>query len=254
MAVASRLAGRTAIVTGAGAGIGAAIARRFGEEGAWVACFDIDSAAAAKTAGALPNGGTAYAADVSDEKSVEAALKAVAADRGALHILVNNAGIAGPQSPAEITPLPEWQRTIEINLTGTFLMSKHALPHLQRTRGSIINIASSLALIGWRNECAYGPSKAGVVQFTKSMALDYAATIRVNCVCPGAVRTPMISSVLPEGTDVEALLKEYGKIHPLYQRLAEPSEIADAVLFLASDDASLITGAALTVDAGFTAG
>jgi meso-butanediol dehydrogenase/(S,S)-butanediol dehydrogenase/diacetyl reductase len=111
-----------------------------------------------------------------------------------------------------------------------------------------------LAFIGWPNEAAYGPTKAGLVQLTKGMALDYAGKVRVNCVCPGAVRTTMIESVLPEGAIREAALAEYGQIHPLFRRLAEPREIADAVLFLASDDASLVTGAAVLVDGGLTAG
>ena len=101
---------------------------------------------------------------------------------------------------------------------------------------------------------AYSVAKAGVVHLSKSMALDYATTVRVNCVCPGAVRTPMIESVLPQGVDVATALAEYGRIHPLHQRLAEPIEIANAVLFLASADASLITGVALAVDAGYSAG
>lgn len=115
-----------------------------------------------------------------------------------------------------------------------------------------MNIASALAFIGLRQEAAYGPSKAGVVQLTKGMALDYAPDVRVNAVCPGAVRTDMIVSVLEEG-DREQLLAEYGQIHPLYRRLAEPEEIADAVLFLASPDASYITGVALCVDGGLVA-
>ncbi|MFO1059951.1 MAG: SDR family oxidoreductase [Dongiaceae bacterium] len=249
-----RLKDRTALVTGAGRGIGRAIARRLSEEGAFVACADIDGGAAAASAADLPGPGMGLAVDVGEEASVAAALAQLVARRGGLDILVNNAAIAGPQSPAGDTPLEGWRRTLEVNLTGPFLMSRAALPYLVARRGTIVNIASALALVGWPNECAYGPSKAGVVQLTKGMALDYAGRIRVNCVCPGAVRTPMIESVLPAGTDVEAMMAEYGKIHPLHQRLADPREIADAVLFLASDDASLMTGAVLTVDAGFTAG
>jgi NAD(P)-dependent dehydrogenase (short-subunit alcohol dehydrogenase family) len=249
-----RLKDRTALVTGAGRGIGRAIARRLSEEGAFVACADIDGAGAEASAADLPAPGMALALDVCDEASVAAGLAQLVARRGGLDILVNNAGIAGPQSPVGTTALEAWRRTLEVNLTGPFLMARAALPHLLARAGAIVNIASALALVGWPNECAYGPSKAGVVQLTKGMALDYAGRLRVNCVCPGAVRTPMIESVLPPGTDVEAMLAEYGKIHPLHQRLADPREIADAVLFLASDDASLITGAVLAVDAGFTAG
>jgi NAD(P)-dependent dehydrogenase (short-subunit alcohol dehydrogenase family) len=249
-----RLQNRTAFVTGAGRGIGQAIAERLAEEGAFVACADINGASAEHVAAQLPHGGIGLEVDVADETSVEAAFARLVGLRGGLDILVNNAGIAGPQEPAGTTPLDEWKKTIDINLTGPFLCSRAALRHLEKSNGAIVNIASALALVGWMNECAYGPTKAGVVQLTKGMALDYAGKIRVNCVCPGAVRTPMIVSVLPQDSELEPTLAEYGKIHPLHQRLARPREIADAVLFLASDDASLMTGAILAVDAGFTAG
>lgn len=254
MTIAQRLAGRTAIVTGAGAGIGRAIAVRLSQEGAFVACLDIDPAAAAATVALLAVPGVAATCNVADEASVAAAVATVVEARGRVDVLVNNAGIAGPQEPALSTPLDGWQHTLAVNLTGTFLMSRACLPALIEAEGAIVNVASALALVGWTDECAYGPGKAGVVQLTKGMAMDYAGRIRVNCVCPGAVRTPMLESTLPPGADVEATFAEYGKIHPLHQRLAWPEEIADVVLFLSSDDASLITGAALLADAGFTAG
>ncbi len=245
--------GKTALVTGAGRGLGAAIASRLAGEGGWIACIDIDGDSARKTAQSLPGAGKGYELDVRDETAVKQVVDAVLDERGSLDVLINNAGIAGPQTTVTETPLNEWQATIDINLTGTFLVSKHAIPALCETRGNIVNIASALALIGWRREAAYGPSKAGVVQLTKSMALDYAEFIRVNCVCPGAIRTPMIEGVLPDDENKEALLESYGHIHPLYRRLALPEEIAEAVLFLASDDASLVTGVAMPVDGGFTA-
>jgi len=254
MAIATRLLDRTVIVTGAGSGIGAAIARRMHEEGAYVACIDVDRERTETITRDLGERALAIHADVTDQAAVMGAVDTARNWRGRLDVVVNNAGIAGPQTPAGSTDLGEWERTISVNLTGTFLVSKYAIEHLVSARGCIVNVASALAMIGWRRESAYGPGKAGVVQFTKSMALDYAPDVRVNCVCPGAVRTPMIESVLPRDGDTAALLREYGKVHPLYRRLAEPSEIADAVLFLASDDASLVTGAALLVDAGFTAG
>jgi NAD(P)-dependent dehydrogenase (short-subunit alcohol dehydrogenase family) len=254
MVASRRLADRTAIVTGAGSGIGRAIALRIAEEGGFVAVADIDLSAAGQTAAMLAVAGMAVEIDVTSEASVGSAVATVVGQRGRLDVLVNNAGIAGPQEPAGTTPLDGWRRTLDVNLTGPFLCSREALPHLQASRGVIVNIASALALVGWQNESAYGPTKAGLVQFTKAMALDYAKSIRVNCVCPGAVRTPMIEALLPADADKEAMLKDYGKIHPLHRRLADPREIADAVVFLASDDASLMTGAVLTVDAGFTAG
>jgi NAD(P)-dependent dehydrogenase (short-subunit alcohol dehydrogenase family) len=252
MAIGSRMQGKTALVTGAGSGIGRAVAQRLAEEGAWVACIDINLQAAGEVCAMLPGGGQAVGADVSVEADVERALKQVAASRGTLDVVVNSAGIAGPQTAAALTPLDEWRRTLEVNLTGTFLVCKHALPALVASRGNIVNVASALALVAKTDEAAYHASKAGVVQLSRSMAMDYAATVRVNCVCPGAVRTPMIESVLPPGLDKEQALAEYGKIHPLHQRLAFPREIADAILFLASDDASLITGVAMAVDAGYS--
>jgi NAD(P)-dependent dehydrogenase (short-subunit alcohol dehydrogenase family) len=252
MAIGSRMLGKTALVTGAGSGIGRAVAQRFAEEGAWVACVDMNLQAARETCAMLAHGGQAMAADVSVEADVERALQQVNSSRATLDVVVNSAGIAGPQVAAALTPLDGWRRTLDVNLTGTFLVCKHALPVLITSRGNIVNVASALALVAKADEAAYHASKAGVVQLSRSMAMDYAATVRVNCVCPGAVRTPMIESVLPPGLDKEQALAEYGKIHPLHQRLAFPREIADAILFLASDDASLITGVAMAVDAGYS--
>lgn len=254
MTIGYRLRGRTAFVTGAGSGIGRAVARRLAEEGAWIACVDRDRAAAEAVAATLGGGGRALAVDVSSEAAVSEAIASVYAERGRIDVVVNSAGIAGPQTAVGATPLDEWQRTLDVNLTGTFLVCKHALAPLIESRGNIVNVASALALIAKTDEAAYHASKAGVVHLSKSMALDYATQIRVNCVCPGAVRTAMIESVLPPGAERVAALAEYGLIHPLHRRLAEPEEIADAVLFLASDDASLITGVAMPVDAGLSTG
>jgi NAD(P)-dependent dehydrogenase (short-subunit alcohol dehydrogenase family) len=248
-----RMHGKTALVTGAGRGIGAAIARRLSAEGAWVGCLDLEKASVTAVVETLPNPGLAIASDVSDEESVRAAIERIAVARGSLDVLVNNAGIAGPQTPVGRTPLSEWRRTLDVNLTGPFLTCKYSLPMLVTAKGCIVNVASALALVAKTDEAAYHASKAGLVHLSRTMALDYAGRVRVNCVCPGAVRTPMIESVLPPGTDVERALAEYGRIHPLHQRLAYPEEIASAVLFLASEDASLITGAAMPVDAGFSA-
>jgi NAD(P)-dependent dehydrogenase (short-subunit alcohol dehydrogenase family) len=253
MSVAHRLRGRTALVTGAASGIGRAIAQRLAQEGAWVACLDLNAAPLTQLVSGLAHGGEALIADVAEENPVRDAVARVLKVRGGIDVLVNSAGIAGPQHPVGDTSLVEWRRTLDINLTGTFLVCKHALPALIAARGNIVNVASALAMIVKTDEAAYHASKAGVMHLTKTMALDYARSIRVNCVCPGAVRTPMIESVLPPGSEREAALAEYGRIHPLHQRLAEPEEIADAVLFLASDDASLITGVAMPVDAGLSA-
>jgi NAD(P)-dependent dehydrogenase (short-subunit alcohol dehydrogenase family) len=252
--MADRMQGLTTLVTGAGSGIGRAIAELLGAEGAWVACVDRNLSSVERVAASLAHGGRAIQADVSCEAEVQSAMATVDKERGRLDVLVNNAGIAGPQTPVGTTPLDQWQRTLDVNLTGPFLFCKYALPLLIAARCNIVNVASALALVAKTDEAAYHASKAAVVHLSKSMALDYAATVRVNCVCPGAVRTAMIESVLPQGIDVAAALAEYGRIHPLHQRLAEPIEIANAVLFLASGDASLITGVAFAVDAGYSAG
>lgn len=253
MSVANRLRGRTALVTGSASGIGRAIARRLAEEGAWVGCLDVNHSSLASLVTLLPHGGEALLADVTREDAVRDSVARVLMARGRLDVVVNSAGIAGPQHPVGNTDLAEWQRTLDINLTGTFLVCKHSLPALIAVRGNIVNVASALALIVKTDEAAYHASKAAVMHLTKTMALDYARSVHVNCVCPGAVRTPMIESVLPPGVERETALAEYGRIHPLYQRLAEPEEIADAVLFLTSDDASLVTGVAMPVDAGLSA-
>lgn len=253
-AAGQRLSGKVAVVTGAAQGIGAAVAELFVAQGAQVAWVDIQEDAVRVVVESYSDDQClALAADVSDENAVVQAVTAVIAHFGAVDILVNVAGIAGPQFRAGDTDVKEWDRTQAVNLRGTFLTVKHCIPHLTRRRGCIVNIASALALVGWPEESAYGPSKAGVVQFTKAVALDYAPEVRSNCVCPGAVRTPMITGVLEGRPDRERALAEYGSIHPLTGRLAEPAEIARAVLFLASDDASFITGVALPVDGGFTA-
>lgn len=254
MAIGTRMRHLVAVVTGAGSGIGAATAARLAEEGARVACVDQHLETAAITAEVVGGSSFAVAADVADEGQVETAVRAVVEDLGGIDVLVNCAGIAGPQGTALETPADGWDRTHAVNLRGTFLMCRAAIPFIRERRGTIVNVASALAFVGWPGESAYGPSKAGVVQLTKGLALDFAPDVRVNCVCPGAVRTPMITQVLEGSPDMEAALAEYGAIHPLHRRLAQPREIADAVLFLASADASFITGVALPVDGGFLAG
>ncbi len=251
MAVGTRLESKFAVVTGAAGGIGRAVVKRFLEEGASVACIDLDWERVALIPDDWAVSTLRLNADVANEESVDSALRTVLAAFAGIDVLCNCAGIAGPQEKVGETSVEDWDLTQAVNLRGTFIVSKACVPELQRRSGNIVNIASALAFVGWPKESAYGPSKAGVVQLTKGMALDYAPAIRVNCVCPGAVRTPMITSVVDASTDLEEALAEYGKIHPLYARLADPSEIADAVLFLASNDASFITGVALPVDGGF---
>lgn len=247
-----RLAGRVVLITGAAGGIGSAIARRMALEGARIVCADLDEGFVTALATELGGGSVGHHLDVSDEASV-ASLFSKVNDWDGLDVVCNVAGIAGPQVSAEHTSTRDWDRTFAVNTRGTFLVTRHAIPHLRRTSGNIINIASALAMIGWRSESAYGPSKAAVVQFTKSAALDLAPEIRVNCILPGAVMTPMITSVLADSRDPDAALRQYGSIHPYGGALLPPDAIADAAVFLASDDAGFITGVALPIDAGMLA-
>ncbi len=235
-----RLDGAVAVVTGAGSGIGSACAERLALEGAVVVTVDI--------AGTVD-----HLLDVRDEAAVERAFGAVVREHGHLDVMVNAAGVAGG-GPVHLLDGDEWDRVVDVNLKGTFVVDKHSSIHmLAQGRGSIINIASIEGLEGTEGGSAYNASKAGVVMLTKSMAIDYGRRgIRVNCICPGAIDTPMLRSITDsEGMDV---YRERLRQEPLLGRFGRPSEIAAAASFLASEDASFITGHALVVDGGFTAG
>ena len=235
-----RLRDKVAVVTGGASGIGAASAIRLADEGATVITLDVADGADRQL-------------DVRDEGGVAALMAEVVAEHGQLDIVVNAAGVAGG-GPVHVLDEAEWDRVVDINLKGTFLVAKHAaLAMLERRSGSIINIASIEGLEGTEGGSAYNASKGGVVMLTKSMAIDYGRRgLRVNCICPGAIDTPMLRSIIdPDGmaTYTARMREEH-----LLGRFGEPSEIAAAVAFLASEDASFITGHALVVDGGFTAG
>jgi NAD(P)-dependent dehydrogenase (short-subunit alcohol dehydrogenase family) len=191
--------------------------------------------------------------DVTDEAAVGTALDAVVDEHGRLDVVVNCAGVAGG-GPVHLVAADEWARVLRVNLTGTFLVCKHALRHLiPRRAGSIINYASIEGLEGTEGGSSYNASKGAVVLLTKNMAIDYGSLgIRVNCVCPGFIETPMLESVM--GLEIMSQYRQrYREEHKL-GRFGRPDEVAAATLFLASDDASFVTGHALVVDGGFTAG
>lgn len=235
-----RLEGRVALVTGGTSGLGEACVARFRAEGAVAVTLDVA-------------GGPDHEVDVTDEAAVAAAVDAVVAEHGRLDIVVNSAGVPGG-GPVHLVELDAWRRVLDVNLTGTFLVSKHALrPMLEQRSGSIINLASIEGIEGTEGGSSYNASKGGVVLLTKNMAVDYgAAGIRVNCICPGFMDTPMFRSVM-DSPGMSAHKETYRRQHKL-QRFGRPEEIAGAAYFLASDDSSFVTGHALVVDGGFTAG
>jgi len=235
-----RLDQRVVLVTGGGSGIGAACATRFAAEGAIVVTVDLA-------------GSVDHRVDVTDEGAVGAAVDALVARHGRLDAVVNSAGVAGG-GPVHLLDQAEWDRVIGVNLTGTFLVCKHALrPMLEQGSGSIVNVASVEGIEGTEGGSTYNASKAGVVMLTKNLAIDYGRKgIRANAVCPGFIETPMFSSVL-DSPGMEIYRDRIRDEHKL-GRFGQPDEIAGAALFLVSDDASFVTGHALVVDGGYTAG
>jgi NAD(P)-dependent dehydrogenase (short-subunit alcohol dehydrogenase family) len=245
-----RLDGMVALVTGAASGIGEACVRRFTDEGAVVVGLDVNPAAADVDAAVDV---AVAAVDVRDEEAVARAIGDTIAANGHLDIVVNAAGVAGG-GPVHRLSADEWDRVLDVNLTGTYLVCKHALVAMVGQRsGNIVNIASIEGIEGTEGGSAYNASKGGVVLLTKNMAIDYGRIgIRVNCICPGFIDTPMLRSVM--ALDAMALVRDrYREAHML-GRFGKPEEIASAALFLASDDGSFVTGHALVVDGGFTAG
>jgi len=238
------------LITGAGSGIGRASAVLCAREGARVIAADISLESARSTASEIaPGACLAVEADVSDSDQAQAMVGRSIQEFGTIDVLFNNAGIAVRQPVSEQTE-QDWDRVIQVNLRSVFLCSKYAIPHMLARGGSVINMASVVGITGVRNRAAYSSSKGAIVSLTRNMALDYAQYgIRVNCVCPGFTETPLTRGLF---SNPEALAK-LKALHPL-GRLGQPEDIANAVLFLASDEAAWITGVALPVDGGFTAG
>jgi NAD(P)-dependent dehydrogenase (short-subunit alcohol dehydrogenase family) len=251
------LDGKIVLVTGGASGIGRAVARIFSSAGAAVAVADVDEAGGEDLIAEIRSQGgdmRFFPSDVTQpvqcERTVDATRKAL----GGLHILVNAAGVIHRATVVE-TEEAAWDRTLDVNLKGTFLMCKYTVPLLaQGGGGSIINVSSGWGLVGGHSAAAYCASKGGVILLTKAMALDHASqNVRVNCVCPGDTDTPMIREEARQmGQSIDAFLRDAAD-RPL-GRLGKPEEVARAVLFLASDSASFITGTTLVVDGGGLAG
>jgi NAD(P)-dependent dehydrogenase (short-subunit alcohol dehydrogenase family) len=256
--VADRVAGKVALVTGAGSGIGRAVAIRLAEEGARVVVTSRNEAHARRTAQlVLESTGDeppAFALDQTDQASVDAGIRRVVDLHGQIDVLSNNAGIDEPTEPAVVDTSDEiWEAALAVNVTGVFRLCRAASPHL-RDGGAIVNIGSGNGLVPRPSAAAYCASKAALNSLTRSLALELAPRrVRVNVVCPGVVDTPLTDLFLAREADPEATRAEYAKSNPL-EHIADPREIANCVLFLASDEASFVTGTELVADGGGLAG
>ena len=243
------------LISGGNVGIGRATALRFARSGALVTIAARNAETAQETLGLIQAAGAQghfVSCDVRDDAQCDQAVTETVERFGRLDVLVNNAGsILRKRTVAQLTTA-QWHEMMDVNLNGAFYLSRAALPHLLTTRGNIVNVASYAGLVGFAGSAAYCAAKGALVQLTRAMALDHAAEgVRVNCVCPGSVRTPMIAAAWEQHGPGAA--EAWAEKHPL-GRIAEPEEVAEAIYWLASAAGSFVTGVALPVDGGITAG
>ena len=249
-----QLVGKVALITGAADGIGLAIAEQFSAEGAAVAIADINAEKAEMVAAGIRAEGrqaTAIACDVSESEAVRHAVEHCVTSFGSLTTIVGGAAVLTPLMPIDALPEDEWHLALNVNLTGCFLLCKHAVPHLKTVRGSsIILIASQMARVASEGQAAYCATKGALTQLAKTMALDYAADgIRVNTLSPGGVATGRIAKRFGSLAQAQRI---WGPKHPI-GRLGEPKEVARSAVFLASEDSSFMTGSDLLIDGGYSA-
>lgn len=247
---------KVAMVTGAGKGIGQAAALALSDQGLAVAIVNRGEASGRTTMRLVQERGgraTFVQADVSEPAEAARAMREVLEAFGRLDVLVNNAGIHRPGTVLE-TSEDTWDVVLRVNLTGAFLCAKYAVPEMIRQRGGVIvNVASEAGLVAIKGQVAYNVSKAGMVMLTKSLAVDLAPhNIRVNCVCPGTTETPLVSAIIEQASDPDAVRRDLELRRP-QGRLGRPEEIAQAIVFLASDACAYATGAVLSIDGGYTA-
>jgi NAD(P)-dependent dehydrogenase (short-subunit alcohol dehydrogenase family) len=251
-----KLQDRVAVITGAGSGIGQAMARLFAREGARILAADLNAGAAQATADAITGGGGTcrpFTVDVSQPEQVQAMIAAALAAYGRIDILCNNAGIGSTTDVVACEP-DEWDRVMTVNVKSVYLGCKYAVPPmLAQGSGVIINTASVAGMVGLVKRAAYSASKGAVIALTRQVAIEYVEQgLRVNCLCPGTVDSPWVGRLLDQAEDAAAARAALVARQPM-GRLGTPEEVAAAALYLASDDAAFITGTGLVIDGGLTA-